>query len=66
MKPPVEDAAQINKESSEVKEAGLDDELTLTGPPQDDGNQAVEEEEKKGDEVPISEAPLQDTKFDSI
>lgn len=49
-----------------MKEAGLDDELTLTGLPQDGGNQAVEEEEKKGDEVPISEAPLQDTKFDSI
>jgi len=49
-----------------LKKAGLGDEPTITRPPQDGGSQAVEEEEKKGDEVPISEAPLQDTKFDSI
>jgi hypothetical protein len=65
-KPPVEDAAQMNKESSEVKKVGLGDEPTLTGPPQDGGSQAVEEEENKGDEIPISEVPLQDTKVESI
>jgi hypothetical protein len=41
-KPHVDDADPINKESSELKEAGLGEDL-VNGPPQDGNIQAVEE-----------------------
>ena len=50
--PPVEEADQINKESSEVKEASADH---LPGSSQDDENQLVQaDEEKKADDQLIS------------
>ena len=55
--PPVEEADQINKESSEVKEASADH---LHGSSQDDDSQLVEaEEEKKADDQLISEVAQQ-------
>jgi hypothetical protein len=65
-KPHVEDAAQSNKESPEGGETSLGDELNpLSGSPKDGGSQVVEEEEKKGDEQPISEIPLPDSQVES-
>jgi hypothetical protein len=63
-KPPVEDAALINKGSSDLKESSLGV-PPLSRPPQGGENQAVEEEEKKADEGQISEVALQDKQVES-
>lgn len=64
--PPVFDGAPINKDTSEVKTAGLGED-PLIGPLPDGEIQAVEEEEKKGDDELPSDVPqAKQVEFDQV